>query len=104
MYVPIIVGWVVLIPAAAIVGWMDGAAGMRSWALTAMVMGLVAHILVTGLFAAPALLAQRKIRPDDDQALAAIFDRFARWHLVRTMIDIGTLGATVWALVETVQG
>lgn len=100
-YVPIIVGWVVLIPAAAIVGWMDGAAGRRSWALAAMVMGLVAHGLVTGLFAAPALLAQRRTRPDDEPALAAIFDRFQRWHLVRTVIDVGTLGATVWALVET---
>ena len=91
----------VLIPAAAIVGWVDGASGEHAWALTAMAIGLTAHMLVPALFAAPALLAQRRTRPDDERALAALFDRFQRWHLVRTLIDVGTLGATVWALVAT---
>jgi len=98
-YVPIILGWVVLIPAAAIAGWKEGAAGQRSLALGAMVAGLVAHLLVTAVFAAPALLSQRRIRHDDEKALAAVFDRFERWHLVRTLIDVGTLIAGVWALV-----
>ncbi len=64
-----------------------------------MVAGLVAHLLVTAVFAAPALLSQRRIRHDDEKALAAVFDRFERWHLVRTLIDVGTLIAGVWALV-----
>ena len=100
-YVPIIVGWLVLIPAAAIAGWADGASGQRALALACMVAGLVAHSLVTGLFAAPILLSQRKIPHDDEKALAAVFDRFQRWHGVRTVIDLATLGAAVWALVAT---
>jgi hypothetical protein len=99
-YVPIGVGWLVLIPAAAIAGWADGASGQRALALAAMVAGLVAHILVT-LFAAPILLSQRKIAPDDEKSLTAVFDRFQRWHGVRTLIDLVTLGAAVWALVAT---
>ena len=100
-YVPIIVGWLVVIPAAAIVSWEHGPFGQRQLALLAMVAGLVAHMLVTGFFAAPILLSQRKIRPDDEKALAIVFDRFAFWHGVRTVIDVATLGATVWALVAT---
>jgi hypothetical protein len=101
-YAPIGLGWLVLIPAAAVAGWRDGASGQRSLALAAMVCGLVAHLLVTALFAAPALLSQRRIRPDDAEALTAAFDRFERWHLVRTGIDVATLGAAVWALVATI--
>jgi hypothetical protein len=100
-YAPIILGWLVVIPAAAVTGWRDGASGQRSLALAAMVGGLIAHLLVTAAFAAPALLSQRRIRPDDEKALTAAFDRFERWHLVRTVIDVATLGAAVWALVVT---
>ena len=52
-YVPIIVGWVTLIPAAATAGWRDGASGERALALAGMVAGLASHMLVTALFAAP---------------------------------------------------
>ncbi len=100
-YAPIIVGWVTLIPAAAIAGWREGASGERALALAIMLAGLVGHALVTGLFAAPILLSQRKIRPDDEKALAATFDRFERWHAVRTAIDVGTCAAAIWALVTT---
>ena len=103
-YVPIIVGWLVLIPAAAIVGLGErGWSGEGAGALAAMIVGLVAHMLVTALRAAPILLSQRKIRPDDEQALTAVFDRFQRWHLVRVLIDVGTLAAAVWALVAMVS-
>jgi hypothetical protein len=102
-YVPIIVGWIVLIPAAVIAGWKDGASGPRLLALLATGAGLVGHALVTGLFAAPTLLSQRKVRPDDEDALARLFDRFARWHLVRTVNDVATLAAAVWALVVTMR-
>jgi hypothetical protein len=101
-YVPIIVGWVVLIPVAVIAGWKDGAS-QRLLALMAMGTGLAVHALVTGLFAAPTLLSQRRLRPDDEKALAILFDRFARWHLVRTVNDVATLGAAVWALVTTIR-
>jgi hypothetical protein len=101
-YVPIIVGWIVLIPAAVIAGLRDGASGQRLIALVAMGAGFVAHALVTGLYAAPTLLSQRSVRPDDDAALARLFDRFALWHLVRTINDVATLAAAVWALVATI--
>jgi hypothetical protein len=100
-YVPIIVGWVTLIPAAAITGWVGGAVGERALALAGMMAGLASHMLVTGLFAAPILLSQRKTRPDDEKALTVLFDRFQRWHGVRTVIDVGTCGAAIWALVTT---
>ena len=101
-YVPIIVGWIVLIPAAAIVGWRNDASGPVLPAIAAMVAGLAAHALVTGLRAAPILLSQRDIAPDDESKLTVVFDRFARWHLARTMIDVGTAGSAVWALVATI--
>jgi hypothetical protein len=102
-YVPIIGGWVVMIPAAAIVGWRNGAAGPLAVAIAAMVVGLGAHAAVTGLRAAPILLSQRDIAPDDEPKLTAVFDRFARWHLVRTMIDVGTASSAVWALVAAID-
>jgi hypothetical protein len=101
-YVPIILGWVVLIPAAVIAGWNDGASGHRLFALLVMGAGLIGHALVTGLFAAPTLLSQRKIHPDDKEALTRLFDRFARWHFVRTVNDVLTLAAAIWALVATI--
>jgi hypothetical protein len=101
-YAPIILGWLLLIPAAAVAGWRDGASGQHSIALAAMLGGVVAHVLVTAAFAAPALLSQRRIRPDDEIALAATFDRFQRWHLLRTLIDVGTVAAAVWALVAAI--
>jgi hypothetical protein len=101
-YAPIIVGWVVLIPAAAIVGWADGASGQRALALASMLAGLAAHVLVTALRAAPILLSQRRIPPDDEAALAIVFRRFQRWHGLRTAIDVATLAATVWALAATI--
>lgn len=100
-YAPIIVGWLVLIPAAAIAGWTEGAPGGRLAALGAMVIGLAAHVLVTGLRAAPILLSQRKVSPDAEIELTRLFDRFAFWHGVRTVIDVATLVASVWALIET---
>jgi hypothetical protein len=61
-------------------------------------------MLVTGLRAAPILLSQRKFPPDDEPALALLFDRFARWHGLRTIIDVATLGVTIWALAATSAG
>jgi hypothetical protein len=100
-YAPIVVGWVVLIPAAVIAGLTEGATGSRAIALGAMLAGLLMHVLVTGLRAAPILLSQRKLSADDEPALTRLFDRSAYWHRVRTIIDVATLGASIWALVET---
>jgi hypothetical protein len=96
-YVPLAMAWVVVTFAAAISGWSDHPGELRALALAAMFVGVVAHILVTGVFAAPALLAQRRFA-GDEHALERVFNRFERWQTVRTLIDIATLGATVWAL------
>jgi hypothetical protein len=100
-YLPLFVVWVPLTLAAAVAGWADAPGEGRALALAAAVVGVVAHILVTALFAAPALLAQRRVAGDAN-ALARVFDRFARWQAVRALIDVATLAATVWALVATI--
>ena len=102
-YVPIIISWLVVIPVAAIVGWKDGASGRRSVALTAMVVCLAAHMVVTGVRAAPILLSQREVPHGDEPRLTVLFERFQRWHFVRTLIDVGALGSSVWALVATME-
>jgi hypothetical protein len=94
--------WVVATFAAAISGWGDHPGELRALALATMFVGVAAHILVTGVFAAPALLAQRKVARDE-QALERVFDRFERWQTVRALIDVATLGASVWALVATLS-
>ena len=99
-YVPLAGAWVVAIVAAAISGWSDHPGELRALALAAMLVGVGAHILVTGVFAAPALLAQRRVA-GNEQALERVFDRFERWQAVRALIDIATLGASVWALLAT---
>ena len=101
-YVPLAAAWVVVTFAAAISGWGDHPAELRALALAAMVVGIVAHILVTGVFAAPALLAQRRVA-GDEHALELVFDRFARWQTVRALIDVATLVASVWALLATLS-
>jgi hypothetical protein len=101
-YVPLAVAWVVVTLAAAISGWSDHPGELRALALAAMFVGVTAHILVTGVFAAPALLAQRKVA-GDERALERVFDRFERWQTVRSLIDTATLGASVWALLATIS-
>jgi len=101
-YVPLAVTWVVVTLAAAISGWSDHPGEVRALALAAMFVGVTAHILVTGVFAAPALLAQRRVA-GDERALERVFDRFERWQTVRSLIDTATLGASVWALLGTIS-
>lgn len=47
--------------------------------------------------AAPVNFSQRKAG-DDEAALAAIFDRFARWQTLRVSCQVITLAALCWAL------
>jgi hypothetical protein len=101
-YVPLAVAWVVVTLADAISGWSDHAGEVRALALAAMFVGVFAHILVTGVFAAPALLAQRRFA-GDERALERVFDRFERWQTVRTLTDVATLAASVWALLATIS-
>lgn len=99
-YVPLALAWVVTTMAAAVVGWADHPEEQRALALAAMLVGVTAHVLVTGVFAAPALLSQRRAA-GDERALERVFDRFERWQTVRALIDVATLTGTVWALTGT---
>jgi hypothetical protein len=102
-YVPLGAVWLPVTVAAAVVGWWDHPAEPRALALAAMVVGVVGHVVVTALFAAPTLLSQREVA-GDERALARVFDQFERSHSVRAVIDVATLAASLWALVATVTG
>ena len=102
-YVPLPFAWVVTATAAAVVGWGDHPNEQRALALAAVVVGVTAHLLVTGEFAAPTLLSQGRAA-GDQRALDRIFDRFERWHTVRVFVDVATLAAAVWALTATLAG
>lgn len=102
-YVPMAVLWVSTTIAAAVAGWADRPSGQRALALAVMVAGIAAHIAVTGLFAGPILISQRRFA-GDEQALARVFDRFERWQAVRVVVAVMTLGAAIWALLATIGG
>ena len=48
--------------------------------------------------AAPTNFSQRR-HPNDEDALAAIFDRFARWQALRAVLQVLTFSALLWAMV-----
>jgi hypothetical protein len=100
-YLPLAAGWVSITIAAAVAGWAGDPGDARALALAAMVVGVAGHILVTGVFAGPALLSQRRVI-GDELALQQVFDRFERWQTVRALVDVATLAAAVWALVARV--
>lgn len=100
-YVPLAIAWVPITVAAAVAGWADHPGDLRALALAGMVVGIAAHIVVTGVFAAPTLLSQRRVA-GDEHALTRVFNRFERWQTIRTLIDVMTLGAAVLALIATI--
>ena len=99
-YVPLAAAWSSISGAAAVVGWTGHPGDAHALALAAMVVGVAAHFLVTGVFAFPALLSQRRVR-GNQRALKQTFDRFERWQTVRALIDVATLAAAVWALLTS---
>ncbi len=60
--------------------------------------GTVAHSACTAK-AAPIMLSLRRA-PDNEAVLTAKLDRFASWHAVRAVFQIGTFVVLLWALVE----
>ncbi|MEO7001837.1 MAG: hypothetical protein ABI068_08410 [Ktedonobacterales bacterium] len=56
----------------------------------------VLHSLATSQ-AAPTNFKQRTVA-DDEAALTAIFDRFDRWQRVRSVLQVATFIAMLWAL------
>lgn len=57
----------------------------------------ILHSLATTQ-AAPTMFSQRRM-PQTEQALGAVFARFARWQTVRVTLQVLTLAAVLWALV-----
>lgn len=95
-YLPLGSAWAFFTLAAAVVGWLNHQGQQSAIALICMVMGLVFHCVVSG-FAGNTLFQLRQgIRGVTE--MEALFNRFERLHRTRTVVDILTLGATVWAL------
>ncbi len=57
----------------------------------------VLHSLATAQ-AAPTMFRQRRV-PQTEEALSAVFVRFAHWQTVRVTLQVLTLGTVLWALV-----
>lgn len=55
-------------------------------------------MLITGIRAAPIMWSQRRYT-NDEQALAAVFRRFEHWQTLRSLVELLTFGAVLWALV-----
>ena len=58
----------------------------------------ILHSLVTTQ-AAPLMFKQRQ-QQNDETALSTLFNRFARLHLFRTLFQVVTFAALLWALVS----
>lgn len=59
----------------------------------------LAHIWTTS-HAAPVMLGLRKLRDDDESQLTDIFDRFAKWHGFRAILQVLTMVASILAIVS----
>jgi len=87
--------------AAGATGLLDHPDGWRVVALLAARVGTVAHMLVTA-WAAPTILALRRLPDDDPDRIVAVLERFARLQTLRAGLQVAALGAAVWVLVATV--
>ena len=82
--------------AAAIVAYVERQPSALLLPLSIAVLTSIGHFLATAQ-AAPIMLRVSKT-PDDDAVLAPLLDRFARWHAVRTMLQVLTFFVLLWAL------
>jgi hypothetical protein len=62
----------------------------------------VLHSLATTQ-AAPLNFSQREISVNDEPALVALFDKFARWQNIRCGLQIINFGVNLWALIVYMQ-
>ncbi len=49
--------------------------------------------------AAPINFSQRKCQPTDEACLSRVLDRFARWHNLRTILQVLNFAVAFWATV-----
>ena len=61
--------------------------------------GLAVLHTITTARAAPINLSQRKVEITDEAKLSLLFDRFARWHNARAVLQVMNFGVALWATV-----
>lgn len=91
------IGAATLTVAAAVAAVMRQVAPVAAAPLIAAAALAMLHSLATTQ-AAPTNFSQRRV-PQTEQALGAVFDRFARWQTIRVALQVLALAAVLWALV-----
>jgi hypothetical protein len=97
-YAAIGIGAAMLTIAAAIAAYLLGIPARAALPLYLAAGLAVLHSLVTTQ-AAPTNFSQRRVATDE-ASLARIFDRFARWQVLRAALQVLNFGALLWALVR----
>jgi hypothetical protein len=95
-YAALGIGTALLSLVAAVTALAQHPGRAAATALAALIVATVAHSAATAR-AAPTNFAQRSAG-DDEAALSAIFDRFARWQTVRVVLQVAALLAALAAL------
>lgn len=95
-YVSVGIGAVVLTLGAALAAFVQASSLERMWPLYLAALLSLLHSLVTTQ-AAPTLFRQRH-HPQDVAALTILFNRFARLHTLRALLQVLTLAALLGAL------
>jgi hypothetical protein len=85
------------IAAAATVHW-QGISSNRTIPIYLGALFAVLHSLTTAQ-AAPTAFSQRKLPTDNEAALEAILNKFARWQSLRCAFQVINFGVNLWALV-----
>lgn len=101
-YASIAVGAAVLTIAAAVAACLRGTPAAAAFPLALAAILAVLHSLVTTQ-AVPTNFSQRRVS-NDESALAHIFARFARWQVLRVVLQVLNFGALLWALVSYAAG
>ena len=84
--------------AAAIAAYLQRIPSPQSKLIYVAALLAVLHSLATTR-AAPLNFSQRKISLNDEDALGAVFDKFARWQNIRCVLQVLNFAVNLWALV-----
>jgi hypothetical protein len=96
-YVSVGIGAVVLTVGAAIAAWSQQIILERAAPIYAAVVLSILHSLVTSQ-AAPTMFSQRRYE-NDEATLTKVFNRFARLHALRALLQVLTFATLLWALI-----
>jgi hypothetical protein len=96
------IGSALLTLAATLVAHREGATTPVVRWLDASTVLTILHSLATTR-AAPTNFSQRDVDPNNAEALAQVFNRFASWQTVRAMLQAGTLATHLLALHHLLQ-